>query len=152
MEMSLTHPIQLLKEITYKIRKTLRSHKALIFMWMLLVQSHTKFLTKVRILKILELASLWIFQQKISSQQQKLNKTGKGHLLFLQSSTWMWMLLSFERSYSSWDGIKVMKVASSPDILVAVDVDSVKLVLEVFVLYICHVVDHFQNYKTWQHW
>lgn len=40
----------------------------------------------------------------------------------------------------------------SPDILVAVDVDSVKLVLEVFVLYICHVVDHFQNYKTWQDW
>lgn len=32
---------------------------------------------------------------------------------------------------------------ASPDILVAVDVDSVELMLEVFVLYICHVVDHF---------
>lgn len=40
--------------------------------------------------------------------------------------------------------------AASPDILVAVDVDSVELMLEVFVLYICHVVDHFQNYKTRQ--
>lgn len=40
----------------------------------------------------------------------------------------------------------------SPDILIAVDVDSVELMLEVFVLYICHVVDHFQNYKTWQDW
>ena len=43
------------------------------------------------------------------------------------------------------------KVESSPDILVAVDVDSVELMLEVFILYICHVVDHLQNYKTWQH-
>lgn len=42
------------------------------------------------------------------------------------------------------------KRVAPPDILIAVDVDSVKLMLEVFVLYICHVVDHFQNYKTWQ--
>ena len=42
-------------------------------------------------------------------------------------------------------------VLVSPDILVAVDVDSVKLMLEVFVLYICHVVDHFQNYEARQH-
>lgn len=38
----------------------------------------------------------------------------------------------------------------SPDILVAVDVDSVELVLEVLVLYICHVVDHLKDDETRQ--
>lgn len=37
-----------------------------------------------------------------------------------------------------------------PDVLVAVDVDSVELVLQVFVLYICHVIDHLQNHKARQ--
>ena len=36
----------------------------------------------------------------------------------------------------------------SPDVLVAVDVDPVELVLEVFVLHVCHVVDHLQNHKA----
>lgn len=50
---------------------------------------------------------------------------------------------------SSQTGV-LQVLSASPDILVAVDVDSVKLMLEVFILYICHVVDHLQNYKTWQ--
>lgn len=37
-----------------------------------------------------------------------------------------------------------------PDILVAVDVNSMELVLQVFVLHICHVIDHLQNHKARQ--
>lgn len=43
-----------------------------------------------------------------------------------------------------------MTSLASPDILVAVDVDSVELVLQVLVLYICHVVDHLQDDETRQ--
>lgn len=40
--------------------------------------------------------------------------------------------------------------AHLPDVLVAVDVDSVELVLQVFVLHVCHVVDHLQNHEARQ--
>lgn len=43
-----------------------------------------------------------------------------------------------------------MTSLASPDILIAVDVDSVELVLQVLVLYICHVVDHLQDDETRQ--
>lgn len=38
-----------------------------------------------------------------------------------------------------------------PDVLVAVDVDAVELVLQVLVLHVRHVVDHFQDDEPGQH-
>lgn len=38
-------------------------------------------------------------------------------------------------------------MATLPDILISVDIDSVKLMLEVFVLHIGHVIDHLQYHK-----
>lgn len=46
--------------------------------------------------------------------------------------------------------VMTSKPASLPDVLVAVNVNSMELVLQVFVLHICHVIDHLQNHKARQ--
>lgn len=40
---------------------------------------------------------------------------------------------------------------SSPDVLVAMDVDAVELMLQVLILHVGHVIDHFQDDKPGEH-
>lgn len=40
---------------------------------------------------------------------------------------------------------------ASPDVLIAMDVDPMELVLQVLVLHVGHVVDHFQDNKPGEH-
>lgn len=42
-------------------------------------------------------------------------------------------------------------VLSSPDILIAMDVDAVELMLQVLILHVGHVIDHFQHDKPGKH-
>lgn len=47
----------------------------------------------------------------------------------------------------TWAGVP----CASPDVLIAMDVDPMELVLQVLILHVGHVVDHFQDDKPGQH-
>lgn len=42
-------------------------------------------------------------------------------------------------------------IMSSPDILIAMDVDAVELMLQVLILHVGHVIDHFQHDEPGKH-
>lgn len=59
--------------------------------------------------------------------------------------------LSSKRPWAVSETLNIKKslLLHPPDILITMNVDLMKLVLQMFIFYIGHIIYHFQDYKPW---
>lgn len=58
--------------------------------------------------------------------------------------------LSSKRPWAVSETLNIEKsLLHPPDILITMNVDLMKLVLQMFIFYVGHIIYHFQDYKPW---
>lgn len=58
--------------------------------------------------------------------------------------------LSNKRHFTASETLNIKeKLLHPPDILITMNVDLMKLMLQMFTFYSAHIIDHFQDYKPW---
>lgn len=58
--------------------------------------------------------------------------------------------LSNKRHLTAFNTLNIKeRLLHLPDILITMNVDLMKLVLQMFIFYVGHIIYHFQDYKAW---